>query len=517
MSPQPSRATVSLMTRRELFYLPVALLPSCTQPDTYLPVEEVSIDQLASASSVDLCKAYLRRIEQIDRAGPSLNSVIELNPDALTIAADLDLERRQKGPRGPLHGIPILIKDNIDTADRMQTTAGSLVLVGLQRPSRDAGIVTRLRDAGAVILGKTNLSEWANIRSSRSTSGWSGRGGQTRNPYALDRNTSGSSSGSGAAAAASLCAAAVGTETDGSVVSPASLNGLVGIKPTVGLLSGSGIIPISHTQDTAGPMTRTVRDAALLLTAMAEHPKKEDYAKYCQGAGGLQGMRIGVCRQMFINNPDVRSITEGAIAILQKAGAAIVDPVEIATIDKFGDAEYQVFLYELKADLNAYLSKRGGDIRTLAQVIASNERLRDREMPYFGQETFLKAQEKGGLDSPEYIDALAKCRKLSRDEGIDATMAKHKLDAIFTSTDSPAWPIDWINGDHFTGGSSTLPAIAGYPHITVPGGFVHGLPVGVSFFGSAFTEGKLVAMAHAFEQITKVRQKPQYLPTVRYS
>ena len=505
------------MKRRELLYLPIALIPACTTTPLEISIEEASIDQLAGASSVDLCKAYLRRIERIDRSGPMLNSVIELNPDALTIAADLDREGREKGPRSPLHGIPILIKDNIDTADRMRTTAGSLVLADAPRPTKDAGIVTKLRAAGAVILGKTNLSEWANIRSNRSTSGWSGRGGQTRNPYALDRNTSGSSSGSGAAAAASLCAAAVGTETDGSIVSPSSLNGLVGIKPTVGLLSGSGIIPISHTQDTAGPMTRTVKDAALLLTAMAEHPKKEDYAKYCQGPRGLQGMRIGVCRQMFIHNPDVKRMAEGAIEILRKAGAEIIDPVEIATLGKFDNDEFTVFLYELKAGLNRYLAARGGDIRTLADVIAANERIPGREMQYFGQETFLKSQEKGGLDSPEYLDALAKCRRMSRDEGIDATIAKHKLDAIFTPTDSPAWPTDWINGDHFTGGSSTIPAVAGYPHITVPAGFVHGLPVGVSFFGGAFAEGKLIRMAHAFEQITKVRQQPRYLPTVRYA
>jgi amidase len=508
------------MTRRELLYLPVALLPvgCANQADPHIQVEEATIDRLSAYTSVDLCKAYLHRIQQIDRSGPSLNSVIEINPDALSIAADLDRERAAKGPRGPLHGIPILIKDNIDTADRMRTTAGSLVLQDAPIPARDAGIVTRLREAGVVILGKTNLSEWANIRSSRSTSGWSGRGGQTRNPYALDRNPSGSSSGSGAAAAASLCAAAIGTETDGSIVSPSSLNGLVGVKPTVGLLSGSGIIPISHTQDTAGPMTRTVKDAALLLTAMAAgHPKQEDYSKYCTGPGGLRGLRIGFCRQMLVQNPDVLRIAEGAIQILRRAGAEIVDPVEIATLGKFDHDEFQVLLYELKAGLNKYLTARGGSIESLADVIAANENMASREMPYFGQETFLKAQEKGGLDSPEYLDALARCRKMSREEGIDATLAKHNLDAIFTATDSPAWPTDWINGDHFTGGSSTAPAVAGYPHITVPGGFAHGLPVGVSFFAGAFAEGKLIRMAHAFEQISKVRQRPRYLPTVKYA
>ncbi len=457
------------------------------------------------------------RIEQIDRSGPKVNSVIELNPDALSIAAELDRERTTKGARGPLHGIPILIKDNIDTADGMKTTAGSLLLSTYVKPSEDAGVVKKLRAAGALILGKTNLSEWANFRSSRSTSGWSGRGGQTRNPYALDRNPSGSSSGSGAAAAASLCAVAVGTETDGSIVSPSSLNGLVGVKPTVGLLSGAGIVPISKTQDTAGPMTRTVRDAALLLSAMAEHPRAEDYTKHCTGAGGLRGMRIGVCRQSVVNNPDVRNIVDRAVKVLRQAGAEVIDPVEIATLGKFEADEYQVMLYEFKAGIAEYFGKRGGDFKTLQDLINANERIPNQELKYFGQELLIAAQAKSGLDSTEYLQALAKCRRMSRDEGIDATMAKHKLDAIFTSTDSPAWPTDWINADHFTGGSSTVPAVAGYPHITVPGGFVHGLPVGVSFFGGAFTEGKLFRMAHAFEQITKVRQKPRYLPTVRYA
>ncbi len=506
------------MTRRELLYLPVAMLPSaCNQGELLAQVEEKSIAQLDGISSVDLCKAYVKRIERFDRSGPKLNSVIELNPDAMSIAAELDRERIAKGSRGPLHGIPILIKDNIDTADRMQTTAGSQVMHLYVRPPADAGIVQRLRVSGAVILGKTNLSEWANFRSNRSTSGWSGRGGQTLNPYALDRNPSGSSSGSGVAAAASLCAAAVGTETDGSIVSPSSMNGLVGIKPTVGLLSGSGIIPISKTQDTAGPMTRTVRDAALLLTVMAAHPQKEDYTRACTGPNGMQGMRIGVCRQLLVNNPDVRNMVERAIAILQRAGAEVVDPVEIATLGKFDAEEYQVMLYEFKAGIAEYFAKRGGDFKSLQDIIAMNERVPDRELKYFGQETMIKAQEKGGLDSREYLDALAKCRRMSRDEGIDATMAKHKLDAIFTSTDSPAWPTDWINADHFTGGSSTIAAVAGYPHITVPGGFVHGLPVGVSFFGGAFTESRLIRIAHAFEQITKVRQKPRYLPTVKFA
>jgi amidase len=504
------------MTRRELLYIPVALLPTaCTEGELLAQVEERSIEQLAGISAVDLCKAYLKRIEQIDRSGPKINSVIELNPDAMSIAVELDRERAAKGPRGPLHGIPILIKDNIDTADRMQTTAGSQIMQHYDTPREDAGVVKRLRAAGAVLLGKTNLSEWANFRSPRSTSGWSGRSGQTRNPYALDRNPSGSSSGSGAAAAASLCAAAVGTETDGSIVSPSSLNGLVGVKPTVGLLSGSGIIPISKTQDTAGPMTRTVRDAALLLTAMAEHPKREDYTQACLGPAGMNGMRIGFCRQLLVNQPEVRNIAERAIRVLREAGAEVIDPVEIATLGKFEADEYQVMLYEFKAGIAEYFAKRGGEFKSLKDLIDVNDRA-PRETLYFGQETMIAAQAKGGLDSEEYLQALAKCRRMSRDEGIDATMAKHKLDAIFTATDSPAWPTDWINGDHFTGGSSTIPAVAGYPHITLPGGFVHGLPVGVSFFAGAFSEAKLFRIAHAFEQITKVRQKPRYLPTVKF-
>lgn len=503
--------SVLLLRRREWLLAAAALGSGCRKPGDALPdVVEKSIEELRGNSATALCEAYLKRIEEIDRRGPGLNSVIEVNPDARRIAAQLD---QAGGQRGVLHGIPILVKDNIDTADGMKTTAGSLALLNAPPPKRDAPIVARLREAGAVILGKTNLSEWANIRSPRSTSGWSGRGGQTKNPYALDRNTSGSSSGSGAAAAASLCAVAIGTETDGSIVSPASINGLVGIKPTVGLLSGEGIIPISHTQDTAGPMARTVRDAALVLGVMAGR----DYLSACEDANGLAGKRIGVCRQMYQSNPDVTRMAEQAVAAMKAAGAEIVDPVEFPKFSQFGEAELEVMMFELKADLNAYLAGRGdAKIRTLADVIAFNEANAAREMPYFGQETLIKAQAKGGLDTAGYKEALAKCRRLTREEGIDAVMAKHKLDALFAPTESPAWPTDWVNGDHFTGGSSSLPAVAGYPHITVPGGFVHGLPVGVSLFAGAGAEPALIAMAYAFEQKTKYRRPPQYLPSVRY-
>ena len=501
----------ALRLRRRDLILGAAAISGCRHGGGGLPeVVEKSIEELRGIPAKALCDAYLRRIEEIDRNGPQLNSVIEVNPDARRIAAEIDAG---KHGRGVLRGVAILVKDNIDTADGMKTTAGSLALLNAPRPKRDAPIVARLREAGALILGKTNLSEWANIRSPRSTSGWSGRGGQTKNPYALDRNTSGSSSGSGAAAAASLCAVAIGTETDGSIVSPASICGLVGIKPTVGLLSGEGIIPISHTQDTAGPMARTVRDAALVLGVMAGR----NYMSGCRDANGLAGKRIGVCRQMYQSNPDVTRIAEQAVAALREAGAEIVDPVEFPKFSQFGEAELEVMLYELKADLNAYLAARGDEkIRTLQDVIAFNEANAEREMKYFGQETLIKAQAKGGLNEPAYQEALAKCRRLTREEGIDGVMAKHKLDALFAPTDSPAWPTDWVNGDHFTGGSSSLPAVAGYPHITVPGGFVHGLPVGISLFAGAGAEAALIGMAYAFEQKTKARRAPKYLASVRY-
>lgn len=493
--------------RRE-FLLTAAALAGCSRDSSQFPeVEEATIADLAKNTATANANAYVQRYMKIDK--DRVNSILEINPDLQRIANGLD--SATGATKGPLHGIPILLKDNVDTADAMRTTAGSLALVDAPKPKQDAPIVARLRAAGAVILGKTNLSEWANIRSNRSSSGWSGRGGQTRNPYALDRSTSGSSSGSGAAAAASLCAVAIGTETDGSIVSPSSINGLVGIKPTVGLLSGQGIIPISHTQDTAGPMARTVRDAALVLGAMAG----KDYTS-ALNAESLRGARIGICRQMFLRNPMVTALAEAAIEELKKAGAEIIDPVDTPTLGRVGRPEFQVFLYELKADLNAYLEARGGPVRSLADVIRFNDENARREMPYFGQETFLRSQEKGDLNSAEYLEALAACRRLSRDEGIDAVMQQNRLDALFAPTDSPAWPIDWLNGDHFTGGSSTLPAVAGYPHITVPGGFVHGLPVGMSFMGRANSEEQLIGFAYAYEQRTRHRRKPRYLATVEY-
>lgn len=476
--------------------------------------------QLTSRS---ITERYIASIETIDRQGPALRSVIQLNPDALAIAEALDRERKEKGSRGPMHGIPVLIKDNIDTADKMATTAGSLALVGWNPPA-DAFLVRQLRRAGAVILGKTNLSEWANIRSNRSTSGWSGRGGLTRNPYALDRNTSGSSSGSAVAVSANLCAVAVGTETDGSIVSPSSVNGIVGIKPTVGLISRSGIIPISHTQDTAGPMARTVRDAAILLGVLAGRDVEDratagirQIADYTQSLDpmGLRGARIGVVRKYSGFHREVDSVLNNALKILKQQGAVLVDPADIATIGKFDDAEFTVLLYELKADLNAYLARLGPDapVRSLREIIEFNERNNTLEMPYFGQETFLKSEAKGPLTSKEYVDALIACQNMARRDGIDAVMDKHRLDALVAPTESPAWLTDLIDGDHYIGGSSTAAAVAGYPGVTVPAGFVFGLPVGISFFGRPWTEPILTKLAYAYEQATRHRKMPGFLPT----
>jgi amidase len=476
--------------------------------------------QAGKLTSAGLVQAYMQRIQEIDKSGPTINSIIELNPDALQIAGELDRERKAAGPRGPLHGIPILLKDNIATADRMQTTTGSLALVGAKAP-RDAFLVTRLRAAGAVILGKTNLSEWANIRSTRSTSGWSARGGLTRNPYALDRNTSGSSSGSAAAIAASLAAIAVGTETDGSITSPASIGGLVGIKPTVGLISRDGIVPISHSQDTAGPMARCVADAAVLLTAMAGADRRDsatqdarradtDYLRFLD-RNGLRGARIGVARNPFVTNRRVWQIADQAVASMKSLGATVID-VEIPNTAKYGDSELEVLLFELKADLNAYLAEfaRGASVRSLADVIAFNERHRDREMPYFDQELFLQAQEKGGLDSQAYLDALENNQRHARAEGIDKVMDEHKLDALVAPTGGPAWLSDYVNGDHEGGGFSSPAAVAGYPHITVPAGRITGLPIGISFVGRAYSEGTLLRLAYAYEQATRHRAAPQF-------
>jgi amidase len=457
-----------------------------------------------------LTSRYLERIEAIDRRGPTLNSVIELNPDALSIAASLDAERQAKGARGPLHGIPILIKDNIDTADRMMTTAGSLALAG-SIAQRDSFVAARLRAAGAVLLGKTNLSEWANFRSSHSTSGWSGRGGLTRNPYALDRNPCGSSSGSGAAVSANLCAAAIGTETDGSIVCPSSANGIVGIKPTVGLVAAAGIIPISHSQDTAGPMARTVADAALLLGALTG----VDYTPSLD-TNGLRGARIGVARDKFFGfNDKVDELMETALREMQRRGAEIVDPADIPTAGKFDDSEMEVLLYEFKADLNAYLAALGplAAVHSMQEVIDFNERHRDKEMPYFGQDLMMKAQAKGPLTSQPYLEALEKDHKLARTEGIDAVMNKNRLDALVAPTAGPAWCTDLINGDHAAGGSSTPAAVAGYPNINVPAGYAWGLPVGISFFGAANSEALLIKLAYAFEQATRHRRPPQFKAT----
>lgn len=501
--------------------------PSYSPPKDF-ELSELTIPELQDGmksgkfTSRSLVREYLDRVDEIDKNGPVINSVIEINPDAVAIAEALDVERKNKGARGPLHGIPILIKDNIDTGDRMMTTAGSLALVG-SRPLQDAAVARKLREAGAVILGKTNLSEWANIRSNHSSSGWSARGGQTKNPYALDRNPCGSSSGSGAAAAANLCAAAIGTETDGSVVCPSSANSLVGIKPTLGLVSRDGIIPIAHSQDTAGAMARTVTDAAILLGALTGFDPKDpvtkdslriSYVGYDK-PDGLKGARLGIARKYFGFNDSVDKLMNDLIGEMKRLGAVIVDPTDIPTSGKFDDSELEVLLYELKADLNKYLKGLGSSVpvHSLKEIIEFNEKNRDREMPYFGQDLFIKAQAKGPLTEKKYLQALAKNHLLSRTQGIDFVMRKHRLDALIAPTGGPAWPTDWINGDHFTGGYSSASAVAGYPHITVPAGFVFGLPVGISFFGSAWSEPKLIKYAYAFEQATKARRAPRFLAT----
>jgi amidase len=510
-------------------------------------LDEITIPELQDGmnsgrfTARSLVEKYLARIDEIDKPdndrpgndkpgseglGPALNAIIELNPDALSIADGLDQERKGKGPRGPLHGVPVLIKDNIDTADRMMTTAGSLALVG-SKPPKDSFVAQRLRAAGVVILGKTNLSEWANIRSSHSTSGWSGRGGLTKNPYALDRNPCGSSSGTGAGISANLAAAGIGTETDGSIVCPSSSNGLAGIKPTVGLVSRAGIIPISHSQDGAGPMCRSVRDAAILLgaltgvdpddaaTAASAGKSQTDYAQYCD-PHGLKGARIGVARKYFGFSDAVDALMQQSLAVMKQQGATLVDPADIATFGKFDESELLVFMYELKADLNAYLARLGpaAPVHTLQDIIEFNDRNRQKEMPYFGQDLFLRAQSKGPLTEKEYVDALAKNHQLARTEGIDALMDQHHLDAIVAPTGGPAWLTDLVNGDHVAGGSSNAAAVAGYPNINVTAGFLSGLPVGISFFGRAWSEPTLIRLAHSFEQATKARQAPRFLATI---
>ncbi len=493
------------------------------------PVEEATLAELQSRmqsgklTAHALTLAYLARIRAID---PQLKSVLEVNPDALAIADALDLERKTKGARGPLHGIPVLIKDNLATADKLQTTAGSFALLGV-KPPRDSFVVERLRAAGAIILGKTNLSEWANMRSPHSSSGWSGRGGQTHNPYALDRTPCGSSSGTGAAIAASLAAVGIGTETDGSIVCPSSSQSLVGIKPTVGLVSRSGIVPISHTQDTPGPMARSVADAAALLSAIAAVDPADpataaskgkaaaDYTKYLD-LNGLKGARIGVVRaKMFGISPAADEATEAAILVLKAQGAVIVDPADIPHLGETDDAELEVLLTELKADLATYLSQwaPGAPVHSVEELIAFNRKHAGAELPFFGQEQFEAAVKKGSLTSPEYKKALETCRKLSRDEGLDAVFAQHKLDALLAPTGGPPWVIDLLTGDHFTMSSSTPAAVAGYPAITVPAGFQHGLPLGITFMGPAWSEGKLIKFAYAYEQATHLRRPPRFLPT----
>jgi amidase len=474
-----------------------------------------------------ITQQYLERIDSLDHRGPSLHHMLDINPDALSIAQTLDRERSERKVRGPLHGIPILLKDNIDTGDRMTTTAGSLALEGSFAP-RDAFIARQLREAGAILLGKTNLSEWANFRSTHSSSGWSGRGGQGKNPYVLDRNPCGSSSGSGGAVSANYAAGAVGSETDGSIVCPSAINGIVGIKPTLGLLSRSGIIPIAHSQDTAGPMTRTVAVAALLLTVMAGVDATDSATLASRGhtridytrsldVNGLRGARIGVARKKFFGYSEAADrVVNEAIAVMKSRGAVIVDPADIPLAGTYDDSEFEVLLYEFKADLNKYLAGLRPNVRarTMKDLIEFNERNRDREMPYFGQEIFLMAEKKGPLTEKKYRDALAKNLRSSRRLGIDRVMTKHRLDAIVAHTGTPAWPTDLVNGDHFSGASSTPAAVAGYPNINVPAGFAYGLPVGMSIMGRAWSEPTLIRIAYAFEQATRHRKPPRFLPTL---
>ncbi len=470
-----------------------------------------------------ITQLYLDRIQAIDKKGPRLNAVIELNPDALTVAKAMDQERRDGKLRGPMHGIPILIKDNIDTGDQMMTTAGALAMEG-HKATKDAFIVSQLRKAGAVILGKTNLSEWANFRSTRSSSGWSSRGGQTRNPYVLDRSPSGSSSGSGSATSANLCAVAVGTETDGSIIAPSSHCGLVGLKPTVGLVSRSGIIPISHTQDTAGPMTRTVTDAAILLGALvgvdpddaitleSRGKSSTDYTQFLKTAG-LSGKRIGIEKSFLEGHEDVVALYKAAIEVLKKQGATVVEVELRKDLREMGGAEFTVLQYEFKAGLNRYLSKANAPVKSLADVIAFNQKNPAKAMPFFKQETLESSEAKGNLTSKEYTDALAKTR--SWRQRIDKLIAVNKLDAIAGTSIGPTGCIDLINGDYDTGFYFCQPAaMAGYPHLTIPMGTVHGLPVGFSLIAGAYQEGALLAMGYAYEQASKKRTRPTFTPSL---
>lgn len=498
-----------------------------------MQLEEATIAELQAAmadgqiTARQLAEMYIEQIKTIDHTGPMLNSVIEINPDALKIADALDQERNQQGPRSSLHGIPILVKDNIATDDRMQTTAGSLALLNSKVP-RDAFVVQKLREAGAVILGKTNLSEWANFRSSHSSSGWSARGGQTHNPYVLDRTPCGSSSGSGVAISANLATAALGTETDGSVLCPSAMNGIVGIKVTLGLTSRAGVVPIAHSQDTVGPMARTVADAAAVLGAITGVDERDEATRESAGKfhsdytqfldpNGLRGARIGVARtQYFDNSPKADAIIEAAIKQMKELGAVIIDPADIPTAKQMAasESETTVLLYEMKADLNKYLSELGESaVRTLADIIAFNEAHADQELHYFGQDLLIRAQETVGLKHLDYLAALEENHRLSRQEGIDAVMEQYQLDALVAPTSSPAWVIDHVNGDHHTGSSTQPTALSGYPAITVPAGYTFELPVGMSFMGRAYSEPTLIKLAYAFEQATKKRRAPGFLPT----
>jgi amidase len=506
--------------------LALAPLSSCVQPAAKLEssvnytdfeLNELTIAKLqekmssGALSSAEITQKYLDRIEQINKNGPELRAVIEVNPEALDIARQMDEERKSGKVRGLLHGIPILIKDNIDTGDQMQTTAGSIALLGSPAPD-DAIIVRKLRETGAVLLGKTNLSEWANFRSTKSSSGWSGRGGQVRNPFCLDRSPCGSSSGTGAAVSANLCAIGIGTETDGSIVCPSGINGIVGIKPTLGLWNGDGIIPISHSQDTAGPMARTVTDAAIMLGLLAENVT--DFTPYLDH-DGLKNARIGIASDFLGFNSEVDTIMLEAIQKFKDCGAVIIENLKFEKRRETGDAEWQVLISEFKADLNAYLKTRTGlKVQSLADLIEFNKNNAETELKWFGQEIFESAEKTTGLEDPVYLEALKKSKKLTREEGIDKLMNEHKLDALIAPTNGPTWTIDWVNGDHFSGGSSEPAAVSGYPNITVPAGFIHGLPVGISFFGRAWSESTLIKLAYAYEQATKHRKAPGFLKDI---
>ncbi|MRV71890.1 amidase [Duganella sp. FT92W] len=521
LPPQPSHPAASPAPAA------VAATPASMYKPGILDAGIMAQQELMAAhklTSHALTSQYLARIKSVDKSGPRLNAVIELNPEALKIALDMDRERLHRKVRGPLHGIPVLIKDNIATGDRMCTTAGSLALAGV-KAARDACLVARLRAAGAVILGKTNLSEWANMRSSQSVSGWSARGGLTRNPYALDRNCSGSSSGSAAAVAAALATIAVGTETDGSIVSPASICGLVGIKPTLGLVSRSGIIPIAQAQDTAGPMARSVADAALMLTAMVGCDPDDPVTESCRGrtcdyaqaldTGALRGKRLGVARNFFGHRADIDAQINSALQVLQAQGAILID-VQVPNTSRYDETEVDVLLYEFKAGLASYLKQYAPDaaVQDMAAVIEFNRRNSAQEMPYFGQDYLERAQAKGGLDEQAYRDALAHNHRYARDEGIDQVLAEHQLDGLVAPTGSIAWLTDFISGDNSGMSFSSPAAVAGYPHITVPAGYVHGLPVGLSLVGAPYSDASLIGMAYAFEQATHHRKAPQFPATI---